>query len=81
MKYLMNDLWVDANACTARGMTAVHYAAKANRVSSIRELAHAGAELDSYNDNGQVPAQMTKDRVIRRLFDKFSAGASDNSRR
>ena len=53
-------------------MCAAHYAAKANRVAVIRELAAAGADLLALNDNGQTPVQMTQDsRIVRRLFDQF----------
>jgi Ankyrin repeats (3 copies) len=75
VRYLVTELWVDCDACTIRAMTAAHYAAKANRVKVIRELAAAGADLLAQNDSGQIPVQMTQDRIVRRLFDQFGASA------
>ncbi|CAM9955688.1 unnamed protein product [Scytosiphon promiscuus] len=57
-------------------MTALHYAAKANRTAVIRELARLGADLEAKNDAGQVPAQLTKDRLLRRLFQQYLGGGS-----
>ena len=75
VRYLLSELWVDADALTVRAMSAAHYAAKANRVAVIRELAAAGADLLALNDNGQTPVQMTQDRIVRRLFDQFGAAS------
>ncbi|CAM9932851.1 unnamed protein product, partial [Ectocarpus sp. 8 AP-2014] len=69
--YLVEDLWVDVDEATVRGMTALHYAAKANRTAVVRELSRLGADLEAKNDAGQVPAQLTKDRLLRRLFQQY----------
>lgn len=37
---------------------------QANRTAVIRELARLGADLEARNDCGQVPAQLTKDRLV-----------------
>ncbi|CBJ31220.1 conserved unknown protein [Ectocarpus siliculosus] len=72
--YLVEDLWVDVDEATVRGMTALHYAAKANRTAVVRELSRLGADLEAKNDAGQVPAQLTKDRLLRRLFQQYLGG-------
>ncbi|CAN0356305.1 unnamed protein product, partial [Discosporangium mesarthrocarpum] len=74
VRYLAEGLWVDVDACTVRGMTALHYATKANRTAVVRELARLGADLEALNDCGQTPAQMTKDRLLHRLFQQYLGG-------
>lgn len=37
---------------------------QANRTAVVRELARLGADLEARNDSGQVPAQLTKDRLV-----------------
>lgn len=75
VRYLITDLWVDVNSSTSRGMTACHYASKANRLAVVRELAMAGADLMATNDIQQMPVQMTSDRVMKRLFLQYGAGS------
>lgn len=41
-----------------------HLCSQANRTAVIRELARLGADLEAKNDAGQVPAQLTKDRLV-----------------
>lgn len=38
---------------------------QANRTAVVRELSRLGADLEAKNDAGQVPAQLTKDRLVR----------------
>lgn len=37
---------------------------QANRTAVIRELARLGADLEVKNDAGQVPSQLTRDRLV-----------------
>ncbi|CAN0491792.1 unnamed protein product, partial [Phaeothamnion confervicola] len=57
-------------------MTALHYATKANRVAVIRELMQLGADVGALNDNDQAPPRLTKDRIVRRLFQQYSGGGA-----
>lgn len=47
---------------------------KANRTAVIRELSRLGADLEARNDSGQVPAQLTKDRLASALARNKNGG-------
>lgn len=44
---------------------------QANRTAVVRELSRLGADLEAKNDSGQVPAQLTKDRLVRESVSCF----------
>lgn len=50
----------------ARTLSAIGNTSQANRAAVVRELYQLGADLEARNDAGQVPAQLTKDRLVSR---------------
>jgi len=66
--YLVEELYIDVDISNIQGMTALHYAVRANKIGSVRELLRLGATPSLQNDQGKTPLKLCRDRFMQRIL-------------
>jgi hypothetical protein len=63
VKLMTERGWVDVNARSARGRTALHYAARSGRLAVVERLIEVGADVSAKDDDGNSVLH-----VLQRLY-------------